>query len=292
LIKKLHQNSLGLALVAVVSGEALADSRAVVTDTTSRAVASLNISKLHRESGDAGGYTASCVEARAGEGISGGRAFDKRAVRSAETVVTLATIVVASIPCVVVCGTNIGVFSCGGRTGVGELDGELVVVRIVGVVVSELLDGLAGTVSVAVVRAAGAAAALTPVSLGALAFAGLAVATSDTGALDALFVVIVCLRGCGPGASRRASAFRAVSASPCRHFCGNSKFRLTALEACTAVLRLRLACTVSTACVGAECVCAGKAQGDRSEEKNLHVDCVGVGVKVGCGGSVLISVYK
>jgi len=267
LIKKLHQNSLGLALVTVVSGEALADSRAVVTDTTSRAVASLNISKLHRESGDAGAYTASCVEARAGEGISGGRAFDKRAVRSAETVVTLATIVVASIPSVVVCGTNMGVFSCGGRTGVGELDGELVVVRIVGVVVGELLDGLACTVSIAVIRAGGTAATLTPVSLGALAFTCLAVATSDTGALDALCVVIVRLRGCGPGASRRARAFRAISTSPGRHFRRDSKLRFAALEAGAAVLRIRLACSVSTACIGAEGVRAGNAHGDRGKEE-------------------------
>jgi hypothetical protein len=133
----LHQNGLRLALVAVVPGEALADTRCIVADSTSGTVASLDVSELHRESGDGSGRSP-CVEARASEGIGSGRALDKRAVRTTETIVTLAAIVVASIPGIIVLGTE-EVTVCGCRR-VGELNGKLAIISVVRVIVCELLD--------------------------------------------------------------------------------------------------------------------------------------------------------
>jgi hypothetical protein len=136
-LENLHQNGLRLALVAVVPREALADTRCIVADSTSGTVASLDVSELHRESGDGSGRSP-CVEARASERIGSGRALDKRAVGSTETVVALATVVVAGIPGEVVLGTDKVSVCSSGR--VGELNGELTIISVVRVIVCELLD--------------------------------------------------------------------------------------------------------------------------------------------------------
>lgn len=208
----------------------------------------------------------STVKARACKRISSGRAFNKRAVRPTEAIVTLTPVIVAGIPGIIILGTDVE--TVGAFGGVGKLNGELAIISVVGVVVSKLLDRLASTMSVAVIRARRAATTFAPVSFRAYAFASFAVTASDTGALDTLSVVVVCLRGCSPGTSGWASTFRAIRSSPCGYFSGKAEFRFAALEACAAVLRVRLTCSVPTAGIRAEGVCASNAHGDRSKEES------------------------
>ena len=125
MIANLFAVGLGLALFTGISRVARAEPGRVVASPTSRAVTSLR----------------GAVPA---ERVHCGGALDKAAVGAAETVVTLASVVVLGVPRIVVLGRDV-------LTGiVGD------------VVTRELLEALARAVPRAVIRARRAAAPLSP----------------------------------------------------------------------------------------------------------------------------------
>merc|ERR1719460_888013 len=105
----------------------------------------------------------------------------------------------------------------GGSTDLGASAGGVDVARAGAAVVeiaSELVNELAGTVTGALLRAGGAAAALTLVAVEALALSGLAVADALVGALGVVVSLVGAVGGVGPRERVGARAERAVGALP------------------------------------------------------------------------------
>ena len=170
----LTEDGLVLALVSVVSGEALAQALGVVADSTAGAVTSL-------------------VGSVAEENIVATGALHEGAVRATEAKVALAAHVFLGIPC------SIAVDAIGGASpGIGGASSG-----------SEGRLGHAHAPAVAVGRADGALARHALVVLEALAFAGLAVARALVGALNRRVSLI---GGRGSGDPRGALGARAEGA--------------------------------------------------------------------------------
>jgi len=149
-----------LALSTVVTREASADSCAIVADTTSRAIASLSITITTHY-------------------IFIGRAFTFGAVRSTETNVTNAALLLDCIPR---CRINLSSFS------------------------GKLLCSDANTTIRAVVRACGTFASITLVVIEALAQTSLSVTSALVGALSAFVTTVVCIWDGNPSLTHWAGA--------------------------------------------------------------------------------------
>lgn len=128
-------------------------------------------------------------------------AFDEGAVGAAVSVVALAAVLVHGVPGAVVLGG--GVFRAHAVVILGEVE-----------------ERLAGAVSVAVVRAGGAAAALSPESVEALALTGLAVAVTLATALNQVLVIVVLGGRACPRVTLGACAEGAIGTGPGRHDSG------------------------------------------------------------------------
>jgi len=216
----LGEDGLRLALVSGVARVASADAGAVVTKSTSRAIAAtLGTLSIER--------------------IGSGWALNQTAVGTTESVVALASVLVLGIPGRVVLCRDVAVTLCGGR-------GEGVVVPC------EFQERLADTMSRALIRAGRAAAALSPEAIEAFALASLPVASSLSRALEQLSVVVGSLGSCAPCAALCASPHRAVSTCPCGNVrVSTAVVRLAARVALAGVFGRTLALSMPGACVGA-----------------------------------------
>ena len=165
-----------MALVSIVSSEALAESLAVVADSTSGAVTSLGVSVSEKD-------------------ISSRGALLEGAVRSTEAKVALASDVLEGIPRSGVDGgssrsSTVG----GGKGGLGEAD----------------------STPVAVGGAHGPLASHALIAIVALALSGLAVTGSLVGALDGRVSIVGSDGNGGPGEALRAGTEGAVVLGPGR----------------------------------------------------------------------------
>ena len=177
MIANLFAVGLGLALFTGISRVARAEPGRVVASPTSRAVTSLR----------------GAVPA---ERVHCGGALDKAAVGAAETVVTLASVVVLGVP-----------------------GGVVLCCHVLGGVIRDVITGhffqtLTCTVSGAIVRAGRSTTAFTPESIVASAFTTFTVASAFARTFDQLFVVVVELRGGGPRVSRSTGTQRTISPCP------------------------------------------------------------------------------
>jgi len=173
---------LRLALFTSVSWVATAQTRGEIACATAGAVASFWVTIATKR-------------------ICSGWALNQTAVRSAESIVTLAAIVVLCVPGRVVLCSDI---LCG---------------IVWNVVAGHLFQTLARAVSRALVGASWAATSFTPESIVASALTGFTITSSLTRALDELLVVIVSLWGGSPCVSWWACTKRAVGAGPCGLVC-------------------------------------------------------------------------
>mmetsp|Transcript_46409 Transcript_46409/g.86225 ORF Transcript_46409/g.86225 Transcript_46409/m.86225 type:complete len:262 (-) Transcript_46409:5-790(-) len=181
----LNEGGLERAVLAEVTLEALAKTRAVVADTTARAVTELS---------DAIRVEVEARAVRAALRIVTRRALLERAVRATEAEFALAAVDLLGIP------------------GGGVDDGSIR--RLVGVVNEELLLRLASTMARALVGANGAVAGAAFVSGEALAETSLAVAGTSVGAFGAQVSNVVGEGDINPGLGIGAGAERAVRALP------------------------------------------------------------------------------
>merc|ERR1719321_558493 len=256
LTSRLNQDGLQVARLAVGALEALAQARAVVAQATAGAVTVFDV--VHgREVQQARGLATG-----ASLGVGSRRALLLRAVGTAEASLALAAHGLGRIP-------SGRVHNITGANLVDEL----------GVVVVELLLGLARAVAAALVGAHGTVAGAALIAVEALALAGGAVAHTSVGALGfTVSHVLLGVRGgvqaklgdVDPGNGVGAGALRAVSADPGGHLVAQLVNGAILADEAGALVVLG-ARTVATAGVGARGHGAQHHGGGHDKQKSrLH----------------------